>query len=84
MPRNQIRYINITFNRPVITTNTDFKLKPNQALINDYGKNDSNGKVANITTSVKTVDGINVIVDWKNLIYSTEEVREKILFDDKR
>jgi hypothetical protein len=81
---NEIPYINITFNRPVITTSNNFKLKPIYALIQDYGKNDSNSKVANnITTSVKTADGISVVVDWENLIYSTKEVRKWILFEDK-
>lgn len=80
---NEIPYINITFNRPVITTNNNFKLKPNRAFIEDYGKNDSNGKVANITTSVKTADGINVVVDWKKLTYSTEEAERWIYFEDK-
>lgn len=80
---NEIPYINITFNRPVITTNNDFKLKPIYAFIKDYGKNDSNGKVAIITTSVKTADGINVVVDWKKLTYSTEKVERWILLEDK-
>lgn len=77
---NEIPYINITFDRPIISMANNSKLKPDQAYINDYGKNESNGKYANITTSLKSKDGINVIVDWTKLKYSTKEVGEWIHF----
>jgi len=77
---DDIPYINITFGRPVITTAKNFRLKPYEANVTDYGKNESNGKFANITKSLKTSDGINAIVDWKKLKYSTKELEERFQF----
>ena len=77
---NEIPYINITFDRPVITTAKNTGIKPYQANVTDYGKNESNGKYANITTSLKTKDGINAIVDWKKVKYSSKEVEEQFQF----
>ena len=77
---NEIPYINITFGRPVVSIVNNIKLKPGQAYVMDYGKNESNGKYANITTSLKSKDGINVIVDWKKLKYSSRMVEERFEF----
>ena len=77
---NEIPYINITFGRPVVSMVNNIKLKPGQAYVMDYGKNESNGKYANITTSLKSKDGINVIVDWKKLKYSSRMVEERFEF----
>jgi len=77
---NEIPYINITFGRPVVSMVNNIKLKPGQAYVIDYGKNESNGKYANITTSLKSKDGINVIVDWKKLKYSSRMVEERFEF----
>lgn len=78
---NEIPYINITFGRPVISMANNIRIKPNQAYTNDYGRNESNGKFANITTSLKSKDGINVIADWNKLKYSTKEAAEWIQFE---
>jgi len=80
---NEIPYINITFDRPVITTAKNIRIKPYQANLTDYGKNESNGKYANITTSLKKMDGINAIVDWKKVKYSIKEVEERFEFKTK-
>lgn len=77
---DEIPYINITFGRPVVSMVNNIKLKPGQAYVMDYGKNESNGKYANITTSLKSKDGINVIVDWKKLKYSSRMVEERFEF----
>jgi hypothetical protein len=77
---DEIPYINITFGRPVITTAKNIRVKPYEANVTDYGKNESNGKFANITTSTKKTDGINAIVDWKKVKYSSKEVQERFEF----
>jgi len=77
---NEIPYINITFGRPVITTEKNIRVKPNVANIVDYGWNESKDKFAHITTSVKKTDGINAIVDWKKVKYSSNESEEQFEF----
>lgn len=78
---NEIPYINITFGRPVISMANNIKVKPNQAYTNDYGRNESNGKFANITASLKSKDGINVIAGWNKLKYSNKESGKWIQFE---
>jgi len=77
---NEIPYIHVTFDRPIVSMANNNKLKPNQAYVIDYGKNESNGKFTNITTSLKSKDGINAIVDWEKVKYSTKEVEERFEF----